>query len=148
MPRVARRAPPLWVLLDVLTILVLALISVPPEERGVAYKFMGLPSGSILFETNTPPKAEQRRWRHFDFESGRWIERKDITPHGRENFMCDECAEFLPEGISKPKGLMVGLPVEIRARIHEAFFEACSKGDCAPTLYIDKDGKISTSRPE
>lgn len=143
--RAVRGAPPLWVLLDILMLWVLALVSMPMEERGVTYKFLGLPTASVLFEVNLPLNPNQAHWRHFDFGAGKWIERQDVSPQGRENFLCDQCAEFLPDGAAKPPGLMVGLPAEMRAQIHEAFFEACSEGDCAPTLYIDQSGKVSAS---
>lgn len=148
MPRAGRRAPPLWILLDILMLWVLALVGMPMEERGVAYKFLGLPPDSVLFEADLPLRADQRHWRHFDFGAGKWIERKDVTPHGRENFLCNECVEFLPDGAAKPAGLMVGLPAAIRTQIHEAFFEACRDGDCAPTLYIDRSGKVHASAPD
>lgn len=146
--RAIRRAPPLWVLLDILMLWVLALVSMPMDERGVTYKFLGLPAGSVLFEVDLPLNANQARWRHFDFGAGNWIVRQDISPQGRENFLCDECAAFLPDGAAKPRSLMVGLPAEMRERIHEAFFEACREGDCTPTLYIDQSGKVSASSPD
>ncbi|HED12304.1 MAG TPA: hypothetical protein ENI62_01365 [Gammaproteobacteria bacterium] len=146
--RVIRQAPPLWVLLDILMLWVLALVSMPMEERGVTYKFIGLPAGSVLFEVNLPLDPNQTHWRHFDFGMGKWTERQDISPQGRENFLCNQCAEFLPDGVKKPQrhqGLMVGLPAGIRGKIYKAFFEACRDGDCAPTLYIDQSGMVTAS---
>ena len=140
-----RRAPPLWVLLDILMVCVLMLVSMPIAEQGATYKFLGLPEGSVLFEADLPLRADQRHWRHFDFEAREWAERSDVTPHGRKNFLCQECGNFLPEGTRRPEGLMVGLPAEINARIHEVFFKVCDKGDCAPTLYIHRSGTVSTS---
>lgn len=143
--RIIRRAPPLWVLLDILMLWVLALVSMPMKEHGVTYKFLGLPAGSVLFEVKLPLDPNQSHWRYFDFGKGKWVERRDVSPQGRENFLCDECAEFLPDEITKPQRLMVGLPAEMRAKIHEAFFEACSDGDCAPTLYINQSGMVTAS---
>jgi len=143
--RIVRRAPPLWVLLDILMLWVLALVSVPAGKQGVTYKFIGLPVGSVLFEVDLPLDPNQSRWRHFDFTTGKWVERQDVTPRGRENFLCDECARFLPDGVMKPMGLMLALPAEMRAKIREAFFEACRVGDCSPTLYIYQTGMVSIS---
>lgn len=142
---VTRRPPPLWVLLDILMLCVLALASMPMEERGVSYKFLGLPANSVLFEVNLPLNPNQSQWRYFDFGTSTWNEDRDVTPQGLENFLCDECTEFLPDGTEKPTSLMVSLPTQMRAQIHEAFFEACGEGDCAPTIYIDKSGKVSAS---
>ncbi|MEW8054704.1 MAG: hypothetical protein AB2796_05265 [Candidatus Thiodiazotropha sp.] len=144
--KVIRRQPPLLILLDVLMLWVLALVSMPMEKRGVTYKFLGLPQGSVLFEVTLPLDPNQAHWRHFDFTKGTWIAEQDITPHGRENFMCDECAEFLPADATNTTKLMIGLPVEMSTKIHDAFFEACRDGNCgATTLYINKDGSVTTS---
>ena len=141
-----RRQPPLLILLDVLMLWVLALVSMPMEKSGVTYKFLGLPAGSVLFEVELPMNPNQSRWRYFDFGKGAWIEQQDITPRGRENFLCDECVEFLPPGAKKAATLMVGLPAGISAKIHDAFFEACRDGNCgAATLYINQDGSVTTS---
>lgn len=143
--RMMRRAPPLWVLLDILMLWVLALVSVPMEKRGVSYKFLGLPSGSVLFEASIPLDPKQDYWRHFDFSRSEWILQQNISPRGRENFLCDECAEFLPEDVAKPSAMIVGLPKAMRAKIHGTFFEACQQGDCAPTIYIDQQGNVFTT---
>ena len=143
--RLTRRTPQLLILLDMITLWILALLSQPVEPGGVTYKFLGLPPGSLLFAVDLPLRPDQRRWTYFDLESNTWVARAEVTPHGRENFMCNECARFLPTG-TQPRGpLMIGLPPEMREKIHEAFFMACHTGDCNHTLYVDAKGNVTTT---
>lgn len=138
-----RRSPPLWILLDVLMLWVLALMAQVQAPGTVSYRFLAIPQGAVLFRVEQPLRPEQRRWSHFDFGAGHWVDSETLTPHGRENFLCEECARFLPaHALTGSAKLMVGLPAGIRARIHDAFFAACAAGDCRPTLAIDAAGQV------
>lgn len=141
--RRARSAPPIWILLDILMLLVLALISVPVHEEGVRYEFLGLPPDSVVFRVELPLDPRQREWEHFDFSAGEWVTSRTVTPHGMENFVCERCSRFLPRDADSEGQLMVGLPTGVRDRIHEKFFRACMTGNCNPTLYIDAQGTVS-----
>jgi len=138
-----RSAPPIWILLDILMLLVLALISVPVHEEGVHYEFLGLPPDSVVFRVELPLDPRQREWEHFDFSAGEWVTSSTVTPHGMENFICKRCSRYLPGDADTEGRLMVGLPRDVRDRIHEQFFQACMAGNCSPTLYIDAQGMVS-----
>lgn len=139
-----RRPPPLWILLDILTLCVLVMVSLPPPaEGGLRYEFLGLPADSVLFAVKLPLQSERSRWTHYSFDTHEWVTGTSITPHGLKNFLCDECALFLPTAVPAGTTVMIGMPSAIRTRIHKAFFDACTHGDCAPTLYINARGDVT-----
>lgn len=146
--KIVRRPPPLWVLLDLLMLWVLVLLSQPMQKQGVTYRFLGLPPGSVLFEVRGTVHGDERVWIYFDFDTQRWVEGTKITPHGRENFLCNECGDFLPGAVRRPGAIMVGIPQAVQARVRDRFFEACLAGDCAPTVYIDGEGGVSLQAKE
>lgn len=139
-----RGAPPLWVLFDLLMVWILALISlVPAPDAGLRFEFEGLPVEAVLFAATYPLDAGQASWTHLDRDTARWVSGPQVTPFGRENFLCADCARFVPDGLHRPEVLLVSLPSSIRARIHAAFFAACATGACRPILTVHEDGTVS-----
>lgn len=146
--RRARKAPPLMVLLDMLMLWILALLAIPSEDGGLRYEFVGMPPGAVLFNVALPLDATQQEWKSFDFSSGGWVAGTQINPYGRENFLCSECAQFLPKNTEPSKSIMISLPRGMRERLRDAVFDACQHGECARTLYIDASGDVTTEPPE
>lgn len=146
--RRVKKAPPLMVLLDMLMMWILALLAIPSEDAGIRYEFLGMPPGGVLFNVDLPLDAAQREWKSFDFSSGAWIAGTQISPYGRENFLCAECAQFLPQDAKPAGAIMISLPKELRAQLRDAVFDACQHGECARTLYIDANGSVTTEPPD
>jgi hypothetical protein len=126
---------------------VLALVSVPMQENGLTYEFLGIPPESIVFEVELPLRADQQHWRHFDYAAGQWVDRTDVSPYGRENFLCEQCAVFLPGASAGTGAVLVSLSNKTAKLVRETFFDVCGKqGHCSETLYIDGKGKVYASR--
>jgi hypothetical protein len=121
---------------------ILANASLPLEPGGINYKFTGLPPDAVVFRVDRDFSVQQQRWTYFDLPSGQWRESDGVIPHGRENFLCRDCQQFLPDGLRAEGSLLISLPPAIRPMLHEAFFAACREGNCSPTLLIGSTGTV------
>ena len=142
----ARRAPPLWILLDVLMVWVLALLSMPMEEVGATYEFLGIPPGSLVFKVALPLRPDQSTWTLYDFDNEHWREQTRMSPVGRSNYLCDECVVYLSSSVDRDSHILLSLPKATAADINGIFVRACNNGDCSPKLRINGEGNVQVAR--
>jgi hypothetical protein len=141
--RARRRTPPLWILLDILLLWVMALLSLPPAKTGIEYEFRGIPEQSVVFAVDGELSPDHAVWTHLD-NQGRWVTGRDVTPFGRENYLCESCAQYLDPGVHRPQRLLISVPVGVQEDIQRAVFESCRSGTCNTRIEIHGDGSVAT----
>jgi len=141
--RARRRTPPLWILLDILLLWVMALLSLPPAMTGIEYEFRGIPDRSVVFAIDGELSPDNVLWTYLD-DQGRWVRGRDVTPFGRDNYLCENCGQYLDQHVHRSERLLISLPGEVQAKIQRVVFESCRTGSCSTRITIHSDGSVTT----